>query len=133
MQELSDEEWKQKLTPDQYRVLRQKATEAPGSGKLLNNHESGDYLCMACGTKLFDSSTKFESGSGWPSFYDVSTTKAVELKEDEGLGMHRIEVKCANCGSHLGHLFNDAPTQPTGKRFCINSCALDFKPQDRIS
>lgn len=123
---LDDNEWKKKLTPDQYHVLREKGTEAPFTGKLLHNEEAGDYTCAACGAVVFKSDTKFDSGSGWPSFYDPSDTSAVKLVEDSSLGTHRIEVECANCGSHLGHVFNDAPSQPTGMRFCINSAALDF-------
>lgn len=124
---LSEEEWKKKLTPEQYAVLRGKATDAPFSGKLLENHDSGDYKCAACGQVVFKSGTKFESGSGWPSFYDPANTKAVRLIDDDTLGMHRTEVVCSNCGSHLGHLFHDAVDQPTGDRFCINSTALDFE------
>src|SRR5512146_914545 len=123
----SDDKWKDKLTPEQYRILREKGTEAPFSGQLLHNDKTGDYTCAACGQVVFNSDTKFDSGSGWPSFYDVANTKAVKLKEDTSLGMSRVEVMCANCGSHLGHVFNDAPDQPTGMRFCINSAALDFK------
>ncbi|HVX48463.1 MAG TPA: peptide-methionine (R)-S-oxide reductase MsrB [Candidatus Saccharimonadales bacterium] len=121
------DEWKDKLTPEQYRVLREKGTEAPFSGKLLHNDKTGDYTCAACGQVVFKSDTKFDSGSGWPSFYDVANTGAVKLAEDDSHGMRRVEVMCANCGSHLGHVFNDAPEQPTGMRFCINSTALDFK------
>jgi peptide-methionine (R)-S-oxide reductase len=126
----TDEEWKKELTPEQYSVLRQGATETPFTGKLLQNKESGDYTCAACGHVLFDSETKFDSGSGWPSFYDPKNTGAIELKEDSSLGMKRVEVTCSNCGSHLGHVFNDAPDQPTGMRFCINSCALDFNAKE---
>jgi peptide-methionine (R)-S-oxide reductase len=122
-----DDKWKEKLTPEQYRVLREKGTEAPFSGKLLHNDKTGDYTCAACGQVIFKSDTKFDSGSGWPSFYDVASTNAVKLSEDDSHGMRRVEVTCANCGSHLGHVFNDAPEQPTGVRFCINSAALDFK------
>lgn len=124
---MSDDKWKSKLTPEQYNVLRKKGTEAPFSGKLLHNDKTGDYVCGACGQVVFKSDTKFDSGSGWPSFYDVANTKAIKLSEDNSHGMHRVEVMCANCGSHLGHVFHDAPDQPTGMRFCINSAALDFK------
>ncbi len=132
MKTKTDEEWKRKLTAEQYRVLRQKGTEAPFTGQLLYNKESGMYVCAACGAKLFDSNAKFESGSGWPSFYEVAKSGAVKLEEDNSLGMQRTEVICSNCGSHLGHLFNDAHDQPTGQRFCINSCALDFKPKQTV-
>jgi peptide-methionine (R)-S-oxide reductase len=123
----SEEEWHKKLTPEQYHLLREKGTEAPFTGKLLHNHDTGDYTCAACGQVVFKSDTKFDSGSGWPSFYDVANTEAVKLTEDDSHGMHRVAVSCANCGSHLGHVFNDAPDQPTGVRFCVNSAALDFK------
>jgi peptide-methionine (R)-S-oxide reductase len=128
--ELSEEEWKQKLTPEQYKVLRGKGTEAPGTGKLLHNDAAGNYTCAACGQVVFTSDTKFDSGSGWPSFYDVASTDAVRLAEDNSHGMQRVEIQCANCGSHLGHVFNDAADQPTGMRFCVNSCALDFDKRD---
>jgi peptide-methionine (R)-S-oxide reductase len=127
---LTDEEWKKKLTPEQYRILRGQGTEAPFTGKLLHEDHNGDFVCGACGIVLFKSDTKFDSGSGWPSFYDPANTDAVVLKEDNSLGTPRIEVTCANCGSHLGHVFNDAPDQPTGMRFCINSAALEFKEKD---
>jgi len=123
----SDDELKKKLTPEQYHVLREAGTEPPSSGKLLHNKDNGDYTCAACGNVVFKSDTKFDSGSGWPSFYDVANNDAVTLRQDSSLGMPRIEVLCANCGSHLGHVFHDAPQQPTGMRFCINSAALDFK------
>jgi peptide-methionine (R)-S-oxide reductase len=128
--QLDDDEWKKKLTPDQYHVLREKGTEAPFTGKLLHNDDAGDYVCAACGAIVFKSDTKFDSGSGWPSFYDPSDTSAVKLITDSSLGMSRVEVECANCGSHLGHVFNDAPDQPTGMRFCINSAALDFDKKE---
>lgn len=124
---LSEDQWKEKLTPDQYRVLREKGTEAPFSGKLLNNKSGGDYTCAACGVTVFKSATKFDSGSGWPSFYDMAADNAVTLTEDNSLGMARTEVTCTNCGSHLGHLFHDVPNQPTGMRFCINSTSLGFE------
>lgn len=125
---MTDEKsWKQKLTADQYHVLREKGTEPPFTGKLLENHETGMYVCGACGAELFSSEHKFDSGSGWPSFYAAKNNKAIVLTADSSLGMERTEVTCANCGSHLGHVFHDAPQTPTGQRFCINSVALDFK------
>jgi peptide-methionine (R)-S-oxide reductase len=123
---LSEDEWKDKLDKEQYNILRKKGTEAPFTGKLLHNDKQGDYICGACGATVFKSDTKFDSGSGWPSFYNPANTDAVTLIEDNNLSMHRVEVACANCGSHLGHVFKDAPDQPTGMRFCINSAALDF-------
>jgi peptide-methionine (R)-S-oxide reductase len=126
-QQYSDGELKKKLSPEQYHVLREAATEAPYTGKFLHNKGTGDYVCPVCGNVLFKSDTKFDSGSGWPSFYDVASKGSVKLIDDDSGGMHRVEVRCAVCGSHLGHVFNDAPGQPTGMRFCINSAALDFK------
>lgn len=123
----TDDEWKQKLTPEQYAVLRDKQTDAPFSGALVNNHDTGDYVCAACGTKLFESGTKFESGSGWPSFYDAVNKDAVTMVPDDSHGMRRTEVVCSTCNGHLGHLFEDAYDQPTGNRFCINSTSLAFK------
>ena len=116
-----------KLTPQQKNVLFNKATEAPFTGQFLHNKATGMYTCANCGAELFSSDTKFDSGSGWPSFYEVASKGSVKLVEDTSHGMHRVEVTCATCGGHLGHLFNDAPDQPTGMRFCINSCSLDFK------
>lgn len=127
----TDQQWKQELTPEQYKVLRKSATEAPFTGELLHNKADGKYICAGCGTELFVSVHKFDSGSGWPSFYDVVNTKAVRLIEDRTLGMRRVEAQCEKCGGHLGHVFNDAFEQPTGTRFCINSCALDFKPETK--
>jgi peptide-methionine (R)-S-oxide reductase len=129
--QISDEELRKKLTPEQYHVVKEKGTEAPFSGKFLNHKDNGMYTCAVCGAELFDSNTKFESGSGWPSFYDVAKSDAVKLIEDNSLGMKRVEVECANCGAHLGHVFNDAPDQPSGQRFCINSLSLGFKPKDK--
>jgi len=126
----TDEQLKKKLTPEQYHILREKGTEAPYTGKLLENKQEGTYVCPVCGNKLFSSKTKFDSGSGWPSFYDVASTGAVKLTEDNSHGIRRVEVTCANCGSHLGHLFNDARDQPTGQRFCINSASLKFMPKE---
>lgn len=124
---LTDAEWRDKLTPEQYRVLRQKGTEAPGIGALLHNKATGDYVCAACGNVVFQSDTKFDSPCGWPSFYDVANTDAVRLQQDDSLSEPRVEVLCAKCGGHLGHVFHDAPDQPTGVRFCVNSAALEFK------
>ena len=114
------------LSDEQKDVLLNRATEAPFSGDFLHNEEDGEYSCANCGSILFGAETKFDSGSGWPSFYDVKNTKAVKLIEDNSHGMKRIEVSCGSCGGHLGHVFNDATDQPTGMRFCINSVSLDF-------
>ncbi len=122
----TDAEWREQLTPDQYRILRQKGTEHPFRGALLHNHTDGLYHCAACGAPLFHSQTKFESGSGWPSFFQPVTDDAVELEEDISHGMRRVEVTCAGCGGHLGHVFPDGP-RPTGQRFCINSASLTFQ------
>jgi peptide-methionine (R)-S-oxide reductase len=122
----SEEEWRRLLTPKEFHILREKGTELPFSGKYVFNKEKGVYVCSGCGNELFSSDKKFDSGSGWPSFWDVLSSNKVELKTDNSLGMKRIEVLCSRCGGHLGHLFNDGP-KPTGKRFCINSSALNFK------
>jgi peptide-methionine (R)-S-oxide reductase len=122
-----EEEWKKKLTPEQFHILREKGTEKAFTGKYWNNKEDGFYNCVACGARLFSSETKFESGSGWPSFTDMMNKKNIELKEDNSQGMRRIEVICKKCGSHLGHLFDDGPKEKGGKRYCINSASLDFK------
>lgn len=128
--QLSDDEWKAKLTPEQYHVLREKGTEAPGTGKYLYNDEHGMYHCAACNAALFKSDSKYESTIpgliGWPSFSEAASNDALTLSDDNSLDMHRTEVTCANCGSHLGHLFPD-DSSPNGQHFCINSEALDFK------
>jgi peptide-methionine (R)-S-oxide reductase len=121
-----DEEWRKELTPEQYAVTRQRATERPFTGKLLHNKADGIYACVACGMPLFSSTTKFESGSGWPSFWDVVQTGSVELIQDSSHGMQRVEAVCSRCGSHLGHVFEDGPRETTGLRYCINSAALKF-------
>jgi peptide-methionine (R)-S-oxide reductase len=122
----SDDEWREQLGDDRYAVLREAATERPWTGELLDEERAGVYACAACGAELFKSGTKFDSGCGWPSFYESVRPEAVELIEDTSLGMVRTEVRCANCGSHLGHVFPDGFGTPTGDRYCMNSIALDF-------
>lgn len=124
---MTEEEFKKKLTPEQYHVLREKGTEAPFTGKYHDTHEKGMFRCAACGAELFSSDTKFDSESGWPSFTEPANLEQVELRDDDSAGMHRIEVICKNCGSHLGHVFDDGPQDRGGKRFCINSCALNLE------
>jgi peptide-methionine (R)-S-oxide reductase len=126
----SEDEWKKKLTKEQYHVLREKGTERAFTGRLLNSHEKGMYVCAGCGAELFSSDTKFESGTGWPSFYQPANQQNVGEKSDNSWFMHRTEVLCNKCGGHLGHVFEDGP-QPTGLRYCINSLSLDFKKEDK--
>lgn len=128
--EKSEAEWQAELTPLQFEVLRRKGTERAFTGELLDNKATGMYVCAACGNPLFSSDTKFESGSGWPSFWEPFDDEHVETHDDFSHGMHRVEVTCARCGGHLGHLFPDGPRDRTGMRYCINSLSLGFEPDE---
>ncbi|MGE5552099.1 MAG: peptide-methionine (R)-S-oxide reductase MsrB [Bacteroidota bacterium] len=126
----TDADWQRELSPDAYRILREKGTERPYTGKYYKHHEPGEYLCAGCGAPLFSSGAKYDSGCGWPSFYAPSDRASVETEPDHSHGMERTEVHCAKCGGHLGHVFPDGP-QPTGLRYCINSAALRFKGEEK--
>lgn len=126
----TDEEWKTKLDPATYHVTREKGTEAPFTGKYVNEHSKGVYKCSNCGLELFSSNTKFDSGTGWPSFDSPMNRENIELIQDSSLGMQRTEVACKRCGAHLGHVFNDGPAHTTGQRFCINSCSLKLEKSE---
>ena len=129
--EKTNEEWKKELDEETYRVTREKGTEAPGTGKYYHHNEEGSYTCSNCGVDLFSSNAKFDSGSGWPSFDDPVAKENIKLIKDDSHGMHRTEVVCSKCDAHLGHVFEDGPKETTGKRYCINSCSLDFKEKDK--
>ena len=133
--DLTDQEWKERLTPEQYAILREKGTEAPFSGEFITPKDNGTYTCIACGNVLFTSDTQYESKMpgllGWPSFADIAQSDAVELVDDNSLGMHRTEVLCKQCGGHLGHVFEGDADSPTGKHYCINSVCLKFEPEDK--
>jgi peptide-methionine (R)-S-oxide reductase len=126
----SEEEWRRELTPEQYEVVRQKGTEAPFTSELNDVKDPGQFVCVACGQPLFDSQNKFDSGTGWPSFDRPMDDENVETAEDNSFLMRRTEVLCSRCDAHLGHVFDDGPADTTGQRFCINGCALEFKPEE---
>jgi peptide-methionine (R)-S-oxide reductase len=126
---MNDIEWKLKLNPERYRVLREKGTERPFTGKLLHNKKKGVYLCAGCGQELFSSGSKFDSGSGWPSFYEALDDEKIRTEVDTSFGMRRVEILCSRCGGHLGHLFDDGPF-PTGLRYCVNSLSLEFSDNE---
>ena len=129
LKSMPDEYWREKLTPKQYHVTRESGTEPPFTGEYVREHRDGTYTCVACGHELFASGTKFDSGTGWPSFTNPINTKYVELRDDMTLGVLRTEIKCANCGSHLGHVFPDGPKDKGGQRYCLNSASLTFVPK----
>jgi peptide-methionine (R)-S-oxide reductase len=126
----SEQEWRQELTPEQYEVVRNKGTEAPFTSELNDVKDPGQFVCVACGQPLFDSENKFDSGTGWPSFDRPMDDEHVETEADNGLLMRRTEVLCSRCDAHLGHVFDDGPADTTGQRYCINGCALEFKPEE---
>ena len=129
LKDLTPQQWQERLSPDRFYILRQAGTERPGTGKLLDEQRSGTYYCGGCGAELFSADTKFDAGCGWPSFFEAKDG-AVEYFSDMSLGYERREVRCATCGGHLGHVFQDAPQTPTGTRYCMNSVALDFVPDE---